>query len=281
MVTGSTGQVGSELKELAASYPDMNFIFLDRKEASIEDPVAMEQAMQRYSPEYLINCAAYTAVDRAEQERETAFQVNGKAVGILAELCKRYQCRFIHLSTDYVFSGHNTVPWKETDVVDPVNAYGESKLLGEKLAMENNPETIIIRTAWVYSYYGNNFVKTMLRLMKEKEQIGVVHDQVGTPTYAVDLAEAILAIVRSGTWVPGIYHYSNSGCISWFEFASEIRALTQAACQVNPITTQAFPTPAKRPAYSVLDKSKITATFPVAVPDWKESLKRCLQRLKP
>ncbi|HYK57707.1 MAG TPA: sugar nucleotide-binding protein, partial [Flavisolibacter sp.] len=176
-------------------------------------------------------------------------------------------------------NGNSQEPLKETDKVDPVNAYGESKLAGEQLALKHNPDAIIIRTSWVYSYYGKNFVKTMMRLMKEKESIGVVSDQIGSPTYAADLAEAILEIIRSGKWVPGIYNYSNEGIISWFDLAREINTLINASCVVNPLTTSQFPTPAKRPAYSVLDKNKIQTTYHIKLKDWRDSLKDCIEKM--
>ena len=279
IVTGSNGQLGSELKEISGHYPQFNFYFFTRAELSITDASALEQVFTAHQPKYFINCAAYTAVDNAEKEKETAFEINGTAVGKIAALCKQYNCKLIHVSTDYVFNGNATAPLKETDVVDPVNAYGESKLLGEQLALQNDPDSIVIRTSWVYSSYGKNFVKTMARLMNEKESIGVVSDQLGSPTYAADLGKAIMDIITSGKWVTGIYHYSNEGIISWFEFASEIKALLKSSCVVNPITTSQFPTPAKRPAYSGLDKSKIKSTFGLQPHNWKESLKICIEKL--
>lgn len=280
LVTGSNGQLGSELKELASVYSQFQFVFLNREQLSIADKSSFENFLDQYNPSYLINCAAYTAVDKAESEKELANEINGTAVGILAAACKQYRTKLIHISTDYVFNGNASSPLKETDEVNPVNAYGASKLLGEKLAVENNPESIIIRTSWVYSFYGKNFVKTMIRLMNEKENIGVVNDQVGSPTYAADLAEAIMQIISSGEWQPGIYNYSNEGIISWFDFANEIKRLIGSSCMVNPLTTEQFPTPAKRPKYSVLDKTKIQQTFSVQLKDWKESLKICIDKLK-
>jgi len=279
IVTGSNGQLGSELKALASHYPEMDFVFFNRDELSIADKAALQTAFQLHQPNYFINCAAYTAVDKAEEEKELAFEINGNAVGEIAALCSRNNCRLVHISTDYVFDGLATAPLKESDKVKPVNAYGESKLLGEQLALKNNPDAIVIRTSWVYSSYGKNFVKTMMRLMKEKESIGVVNDQVGSPTYAADLAEAILQIITSGKWAPGIYNYSNEGVISWFDFATEIKKLINASCIVNSITTAQFPTPAKRPAYSVLDKTKIQNTFGVQLKNWKESLQECIDKL--
>jgi dTDP-4-dehydrorhamnose reductase len=279
IVSGSNGQLGSELKELASRFPNADFIFLGRNELSITDKDALQAIFQRHQPHYFINCAAYTAVDKAEEEKEAAFEINGRAVGNMAELCRQNNCRFIHISTDYVFNGNSQEPLTESDKVDPVNAYGESKLAGEQLALKHNPDVIIIRTSWVYSYYGKNFVKTMMRLMKEKESIGVVSDQIGSPTHAADLAEAVLEIIRSGKWIPGIYNYSNKGIISWFDFAREIKTLINTSCIVNPLTTPQFPTPAKRPAYSVLDKAKIQATYNLKLKDWRDSLKVCVEKI--
>lgn len=280
LVTGSNGQLGSELKDLAPSYPQFNFIFLSREELSITDKDAVNAWFENNRPAFVVNCAAYTAVDKAETEFLEANEINGNAVGHLAFAAAKYQAGFIHISTDYVFNGQKTSPWKEEDDVDPVNAYGASKLLGEYKAMKNNPGAIIIRTSWVYSFHGKNFVKTMMRLMKEKESIGVVSDQQGSPTYAADLAEAIMQIISSGEWVPGIYHYSNAGAITWHDFAMAIRELTGSSCQVNPISTTDFPTPAVRPAYSVMDTQKIMQTFSLTMKPWKESLQKCISKLK-
>lgn len=279
LVTGGNGQLGNELKDLAPSYSQYEFVFTDLPELSITDEDAVESFFKEIKPSFLVNCAAYTAVDKAESEKEINDLINGTAVGILARACKNYGAKFIHISTDYVFDGNASNPLKETDKVDPVNAYGASKLLGEQLAIENDDDCIIIRTSWVYSFHGKNFVKTMIRLMSEKESIGVVSDQVGSPTYAADLAEAIMQIIDSGKWQAGIYNYSNEGIISWFDFANEIKRLIGSNCAINPLTTEQFPTPAKRPKYSVLDKTKIQQTFSVQLVDWKESLKHCIDKL--
>jgi dTDP-4-dehydrorhamnose reductase len=280
LVTGSNGQLGSELKELAFSYPQFHFVFLDRTELPINDKIAVEKTFSEHQPAYLINCAAYTAVDKAEIEKELTYDINGTAVGILASASKQHGTKLIHISTDYVFNGNASTPLKETDEIDPINIYGASKLMGERLAFENNPGSVVIRTSWVYSCYGRNFVKTMIRLMNEKESIGVVNDQIGSPTYAADLAEAIMQIIGSGKWQPGIYNYSNKGAISWFDFANEIKRLIQSECKINALTTEQFPTPAKRPKYAVLDKAKIQQTFSIKLKDWKESLTTCIEKLK-
>jgi dTDP-4-dehydrorhamnose reductase len=279
LVTGSNGQLGSDLRDLAASYPQYEFVFTDVAELSITNRDAVNSFFANERPAYLVNCAAYTAVDKAESEKPLSDEINGTAVGILASACQEHGTRFIHISTDYVFNGEASSPLKETDQVDPVNAYGASKLLGEQLAIQNNPSVIIIRTSWVYSFYGKNFVKTMMRLMSEKQSLGIIDDQLGSPTYAADLAEAIMQIISSGKWEQGIYNYSNDGVISWFDFANEIKHQIGSNCIVNPLTTEQFPTPAKRPKYSVLDKAKIQQTFSISLKDWKHSLRVCISKL--
>ncbi len=280
LVTGSNGQLGKELKQLESSFPQYEFVFLSREDLPIHHFELLRNFFKGYHPQYLINCAAYTAVDRAETEKELAFQVNAEAVGVMAAVCKEYNTKLIHISTDYVFDGTATKPYTEEAPTNPQSVYGASKLEGEQEALQFNPDTIIIRTAWVYSEFGKNFVKTMLKLMSEKEEISVVADQVGSPTYAANLAQAILAIVSSANWQPGIYHYTDEGIISWYEFALAIKEITGSTCRVNPISTTAYPTPAKRPAYSVLDKSKIQKTFGVVTNNWKSSFAVCLSKLK-
>ena len=278
LVIGAKGQLGSELQELSKDYP-FQFFFYDVAEMDIANKDLVDQGIVRLKPDYLINCAAYTAVDKAETDKELAFAINADAVKYLAQACTDSGVKFIHISTDYVFNGNGKEPYKENDALSPINVYGESKLKGEKEAIAGNRDVIIIRTAWVYSAYGSNFVKTMLQLMKSKPEINVVADQVGSPTYAHDLAEAILQIISSGKWVEGIYHFTNNGVISWFDFANEIKNLTSLDCKVNPIPTEKYPTPAKRPKYSVLDKTKIQQTFGIKLKDWKESLKKCLSKM--
>ncbi len=285
LVTGSNGQLGKELRELESAYPQFDFIFLSREDLPIHHFELVRNSFRAYHPQYLINCAAYTAVDRAETERELAFQVNGEAVGVLAAVCRENDCRLIHISTDYVFDGTANVPYKENSPVNPQSIYGASKLEGEKLAQQLNPASIIIRTSWVYSEFGKNFVKTMLQLMKEREEISVVNDQVGSPTYAADLAEAIIKIIDNSqmpgrNWQPGIYHFSNEGIITWYDFAVAIKELSGSKCNINPVPTSAYPTAAKRPAYSVLDKSKIQQATGITLKNWKDSLSRCLMKMK-
>lgn len=279
LVTGANGQLGKELRELAAAFPQYEFIFLGREDLPIHHFEMVRHYFSVYHPAYLINCAAYTAVDRAEQEKDLAMQVNGEATGVLAAVCKENNCRFIHISTDYVFDGKGTAPYKEEDATGPQSVYGHSKLEGEKQALQYDPGAVIIRTSWVYSEFGKNFVKTMLKLMQERPEIKVVSDQVGSPTYAADLAAAIMQIIRSGKWVPGIYHYSNSGTISWYDLAVAIKEESGYNGHVYAISTAEYPTPAKRPSWSVLDTSHIQQVYGIAVKDWRESLKVCLGRL--
>jgi dTDP-4-dehydrorhamnose reductase len=278
VVTGANGQVGRELQDLASKYPQYHFHFFSKEQLSITDKAAVEKIFGGLNPQFLVNTAAYTAVDKAEIETETANLINGYAVGDLAEMCAKHNCRFLHISTDYVFNGTSQTPLGEDAPVDPVNAYGAGKLLGEQLARAKDPSSVIIRTSWVYSVYGNNFVKTMLRLLREKSSIRVVNDQTGCPTYAADLAETILDIISYQQWQPGIYHYCNSGPVTWFRFALEIGRQIQSSCLIEAIPSSEFPTPAKRPMYSVMDTTKIQNTFNITIKDWKESLAICLAR---
>ncbi|HYE53594.1 MAG TPA: dTDP-4-dehydrorhamnose reductase [Chitinophagaceae bacterium] len=279
LITGANGQLGNEFRALEDDFPGYEFIFLSREELSINDAASVQKVFTEHAPQWCINCAAYTAVDKAETEREQAMAINGEAAGILAAASKALNARFVHISTDYVFDGSSSVPYRENDATGPINTYGHSKLLGEQLVQRHNPDAIIIRTAWVYSVFGNNFVKTMMRLMKERESINVVSDQHGSPTYAADLAKAIMHIIRSSSNTSGIFHYSNEGETNWFEFASAIKELIGSTCQVNPIPSSQYPTPAKRPQYSLLDKTKIRSTFNLEIPYWKDSLDLCLSRL--
>lgn len=279
VVTGANGQLGCCIKDIATANDHFDFIFLSKDDLSIEDEEAVNGFFQKTKPEFCINCAAYTAVDAAETDVERAFAINGDAVGILAKACKNYGTRFIHISTDYVFKGDNHFPYNENTSPDPINVYGASKAKGEELALAQNRETIIIRTSWVYSEHGKNFVKTMLRLVKERESINVVNDQTGSPTYAPDLAQAIVHIITKGAAKPGIYHYCNAGTITWFRFAGEIKNLSGSNCKVNPIPSSAYPTPAKRPSYSILNTTAITHAYGIEMKPWKESLEICIQRL--
>lgn len=282
LISGKNGQLGKELQNIASSNQVFKFIFFDKAELNITDKTALKALFKKYEPTFFINCAAYTAVDKAEAEKEFAYSNNAEAVGNIAEQCAHYNTTLIHISTDYVFDGKGEKPYKEMDATNPVNYYGYTKLSGEELALKNNSKTIIIRTSWVYSEYGNNFVKTMLRLMNERKELTVVNDQFGSPTYAKDLAEEILSIVNCQLSVvnyKGIYHFSNEGIISWYDFAVAIKEIKMLDCVIHPIPTAAYPTPAKRPSYSGLDKTKIINTFDIQLKNWRESLQECLVQL--
>ncbi len=280
IVTGANGQLGKELRDIAHEHPLFEFLFLSREDLPIHHYPLVRNIFMNFKPDFCINCAAYTAVDKAEQEQELAYLVNAASVGVLAEVCQELNAKFIHISTDYVYGGEGKTPFIETASTQPVSVYGKSKKEGEDLALNNNPGAVIIRTSWVYSYYGHNFVKTMMRLMKEKEEISVVNDQKGSPTWANDLARFIMHVVEYPHWHPGVYNYSDDGEISWYDFAVEIKKSIGSACKVHPIPTSQFPTPAKRPAYSVMSKEKIRAVYHYSPPDWKQSLHACLERLE-
>jgi len=276
LVTGANGQLGKELRQLEKSWPQYDFLFLSREDLPIHHFELVRQFFTAEHPDYLINCAAYTAVDKAETEKELAYQINAESVGVLAAICHERHCRFIHISTDYVFDGNGHRPYTESDPCSPQSVYGASKLAGEQLAMQYDPSCIIIRTSWVYSSFGKNFVKTILRLLQEKPALSVVSDQFGSPTYAADLAEAILSLIDTNKWQPGIYNYSNAGNISWYQFALQIAALQHSQVPITGISTDEYPTAARRPAYSVLDKTKVSEVYGLPIKDWKESLARCL-----
>lgn len=272
LVTGSSGQLGKCIEKISGSYVNFDFYFYSRPTFLLDNADTMRSAFELVKPDFCINCAAYTAVDKAEEEKAFAYAANADGVGNLAALCEVYQTKFIHISTDYVFNGTASSPYVEVDSLDPINVYGASKAAGEKLALANCPSAIIIRTSWVYSLYGKNFVKTMINLMNQKDSIGVVNDQKGSPTYAKDLAIAIMHIVSFKEWMPGIFHFSNKGIISWYEFALSIQKKINSKCVVNAIPTSAYPTPAKRPAFTVLNTSKIEKTFQMTIPKWEDSL---------
>jgi dTDP-4-dehydrorhamnose reductase len=280
LVTGANGQLGSDIQALSSQYP-YKFFFADTAELDITNADAIEIFITQKHIDTIINCAAYTAVDKAESDAEMAYKVNHTAVTYLSQIAKKYHLSLIHISTDYVFDGKNFMPYMEDSQVQPNSIYGASKLEGERSMQAINPQnSIIIRTSWVYSSYGQNFVKTMLRLGKEKDSLGVIFDQVGTPTYAKDLAETILKILPElENSMVEIYNYSNEGVLSWYDFAKEIMLLGNLNCQINPIETIAYPTPAKRPHYSLLNKKKIKEKFKIEIPYWKDSLRECLQKM--
>ena len=279
LVTGSRGQLGSEIRALAGEDP--RYCFTDKEHLDITSKKDIRRFIESNDIGTIINCAAYTAVDKAETDRESADRINHLAVRYLSETAKEHDLKLIHISTDYVFDGTNYKPYVEEDRVDPNSVYGRTKLDGERAMQTINPKnSLIIRTSWVYSSYGSNFVKTMLRLGRERESLGVIFDQVGTPTYARDLAQAILEIApKIKSENVEIYHYSNEGVLSWYDFAKAIMEMTETGCRIDPIETKAYPTPAQRPHYSLLNKAKIKEKFNIEIPYWKEGLDVCLKRM--
>ncbi len=277
LVTGSNGQLGSEIRELSSKYT-YNFYFTDSTTLDITDFTKVKEFIKMNDINTIINCAAYTAVDKAEEDESNAEKINHLAVKNLATIAKEKNIKLIHISTDYVFDGKNFKPYSEDDSTNPNGVYGKTKLDGENAMREINPlNSFIIRTSWVYSSFGANFVKTMLRLGKERDSLGVIFDQVGTPTYARDLAKAILDIIpQVKNHIVEICNYSNEGVLSWYDFAKEIMRMAKVDCQINPIETKEYPTPATRPHYSLLNKSKIKEEFGIMIPYWKDSLDECL-----
>lgn len=282
LVTGANGQLGNSIRLLADRHPQYQFLFTDVDTLDITDAAAVKAAVQDNQVNYIINCAAYTAVDKAEDNEELCRRLNSYAVGLLGKAAHEAGAKMIHISTDYVFSGTSCLPYKETDDTRPVSTYGRTKLAGEEVLMEVCPDAVIVRTAWLYSEFGSNFVKTVLRLGKERNELGFVFDQIGSPTYAGDLAAAIMAIVVSDerdAFIPGIYHYSNEGVCSWYDFTVKILEIAGINSRVHPIETKDYPTRAVRPPYSVLNKSKIKQTYGITVPHWEVSLRVCMERL--
>jgi dTDP-4-dehydrorhamnose reductase len=282
LVTGSNGQLGSEIRQLSAKYPSYNFLFTTKDDLPIENTGALKTFFDKQQVDFCINCAAYTAVDKAESEKEKAFLINADSAGILASTCSGHHTKLIHISTDYVYDGNTPGPLKEEDAVAPLNVYGWSKLKGEELVLNSCPSALVIRTSWVYSVYGNNFVKTMLRLFKQKESISVVNDQYGCPTYAADLAGIIMNFIENmenNFEYSGIVNYCNSGITTWFDFALAIKKFENTSCKINPVSTSQYPTAARRPQHSVLDTSKIRKMLKTDIPSWKGSLQKCLELL--
>jgi dTDP-4-dehydrorhamnose reductase len=283
LVTGANGQLGKEIKTLSNKFPSYRFLFTSKEDLPINNTAVLKSFFRENHIDFCINCAAYTAVDKAESESGKAFEINAAAVGELAKLCAEHHIKLIHISTDYVYNGNVEKPLKESDSVGPINVYGASKLKGEELALAADPSTIIIRTSWVYSSFGSNFVKTMLRLLKEKEEINVINDQLGSPTYAADLAHVVMKIIQqieNGKTFSGIINFCNDGVTSWFDFAVEIKSLIKSNCKINPIPSSKYKTAAQRPLYSVLDTSKIRKWMPLDIPSWKDSLQKCIAILK-
>jgi dTDP-4-dehydrorhamnose reductase len=280
LVCGAKGQLGSSIRELAENYRQFSFDFTDYEELDILDPLALNLYVKKTNPSFIINCAAYTLVDKAETDQEKAFLLNAEAVKNLIDATGLVQAKLIHISTDYVFNGRNHLPYKETDVPDPDSVYGISKLKGE-MYLTGFRSSIIIRTSWLYSNFGHNFLKTVIRLGTEKEEIRMIYDQIGTPTFAGDLASAILKIIKitaddSSKFIHGVYHFSNEGVASWYDFAKEIIDIGGLGARVLPIETSDYPLPAPRPQYSVLNKKKIRDTYGIGIRHWRDALRECM-----
>lgn len=286
LLTGANGQLGQCFRELAPQFPQLRFLFAGSDALDVSNRRAVRAFFDHNDIRWCINCAAYTAVDKAESEPATAHRINISGVKNLAEACAAKAIPLIHFSTDYVYHNRQNTPFRETDPVSPKGVYARTKLAGERAAIKANPQTMVVRTSWVYSRFGQNFVKTMLRLGRERPSLNVVFDQIGTPTYAPDLAAAVLEILQqvdnktvSKEALAGIWHYSNEGVTSWYDFALSVFEIKKISCRVNPIETKDFPTPALRPAFSVLNKGKIKQAFGLEIPHWQESLHRCLELL--
>lgn len=280
LITGANGQLGNEIRVASQQYPQINFFFTDVDTLDITDIDAIENFVAANEISHIVNCAAYTAVDKAEDDEATATLVNVDAVSNLATVASNHKIKFLNVSTDYVFDGTSFVPYTEDMPVCPTNVYGRTKLAGELAIERIYPESITIRTSWLYSSFGNNFVKTMLNLGRTRDQLGVIFDQVGTPTYAADLADAILKIIYQCEWVSGIYHFSNEGVCSWYDFTKTIHAIANINCNVEPIESSAYAVRTPRPHYSVLNKTKIKSTFGINIPYWVDSLRRCISILE-
>ena len=294
LVTGKDGQLGQSLRKVIRAGAKINnghrsneFTFVGRQELDLSNNININNYLNSNNKfDIIINCAAYTAVDKAEEEKELANQINHLAVKQIAEISYKLQTKLIHISTDYVFNGQSDEPYLETDIVNPINVYGKTKLAGEKALQDIMPtDAIIIRTSWVYSEYGNNFVKTMLKLSKERNELSVVNDQIGSPTYAADLAKVILGIINNKHYQDKnqptqVCHYSNWGQISWYQFAKEIFKLAEIDCKISPITTEQYPTPAKRPMNTIMDKNKIIKAYNMDISNWKDSLNICMTILR-
>ncbi len=283
LVTGANGQLGSDLKDLANNLPDIKFTFIDLDELDISNSDETNNYFASNTFNYVVNCAAYTAVDNAEEDKENAFKVNALAVKNLISGIQPFQTKLVHISTDYVFRGDHNSPYPEDFPTDPQSNYGKSKLAGEKEALLYS-NSMIIRTSWLYSSYGHNFVKSILKKGRENEELKVVNDQLGSPTYSGHLAKAILQIINSDikkemSFTPGIFHFTNMGVCSWYEFALKIKEYANLPCRIQAVPTKHYPLPAKRPAYSVLSKEKIISTYKLNIPGWEEGLKDCLKRL--
>ena len=279
LVTGANGQLGRSMRKISGEYPQHEFLFTDMPEMDITEKAGIEAFVRENGVQAIVNCAAYTAVDRAETEIELAEKINILGTKVLGDVAKMFSIPLIHVSTDYVFCGEGCHPLKETDATAPTGVYGRTKLEGEKALGSTGCDAAIIRTAWLYSEFGGNFVKTMLRVATERDTLNVVYDQVGSPTYATDLARALMTVLNNGVHGLSIYHFSNEGAISWYDFAKAIFEESGDKISVSPIESDKYPSPTKRPAYSVLSKEKIKEAG-VTVPYWKDSLKECIRLLK-
>lgn len=281
LVTGANGQLGREMHNVLERIHPGETIYTDIDSLDITDASAVSQFVEKNTITHIVNCAGYTAVDKAESDQTLCYKINADAVQNIASAASKVGAKVIHISTDYVFDGTKHRPYKESDKVNPTSAYGNSKRKGEMVLLSLCPEAVIIRTAWLYSPYGHNFVKTMLKLGREQKNLRVVCDQIGTPTYAADLAEAIVSIIDARQWVAGTYHFSNEGACSWYDFANAIhRGAGIEGCHITPVSTEDYPTPAIRPPYSILDKSKIKTTYGIEIPFWQDSLNKCLKLIE-
>jgi dTDP-4-dehydrorhamnose reductase len=280
LITGSRGQLGNEMQQAAVQYPAYKFIYTDVAELDICDKAALNSFVKTNEVDVIVNCAAYTAVDKAEEDVELCYKINSEAVRNIGEVAAENNAKVVHVSTDYVFDGTNHVPYSEEQAVCPATVYGKSKLAGEEALLSVCPQSVILRTAWLYSSFGNNFVKTMMKLGTERDSLSVIFDQVGTPTYAADLADAILKLLSHEVFVPGIYHFSDEGVCSWYDFTKSIHRIAGITCDVKAIETKDYPAKTPRPHYSVLNKAKIKNTYGIAIPHWEESLVRCIALLQ-
>lgn len=279
LVTGANGQLGQCLKELSNTFSLLDFVFVDRSVLDISNKNQIDSIFKEGNYDFCINCAAYTAVDKAEEDKAKAYTINAEGAKYIAEACNKYNLTLVHISTDFVFNGQSNIPYNEKMDTDPISVYGKTKLEGEKVIQQVQKNHYIIRTSWLYSEYGGNFVKTMLKLSEKRDKLNIINDQLGTPTYAKDLANAIIKIIESDKKAYGVYNYSNQGVASWYDFAKAIFEIKKVNIYTGSITTKEYPTPAKRPHYSVLNKEKIIQTFNLEIPYWRDSLKVCLDKI--
>jgi dTDP-4-dehydrorhamnose reductase len=279
LITGSHGQLGNEMQQAAVRFPQFKFIYTDVEELDICNKAAVDAFVKANAVNVIVNCAAYTAVDKAEDDVELCYKINSNAVRNIGEVATAKNLKVVQVSTDYVFDGTNHMPYTEDEPVCPATVYGKSKLAGELALMETCKQVVIIRTSWLYSSFGNNFVKTMIKLGTERDSLNVIFDQIGTPTYAADLADTILKILSHETFIPGMYHFSDEGVCSWYDFTKTIHRIAGISCDVRPIETKDYPARTPRPHYSVLNKAKIKTTYRITIPHWEESLERCMKIL--